>query len=170
MASQGAPSLTGRDLSCNTCDANTIGHHFLAQNTLLGDCLVRHSLLQVRCQQGVPEPVKPSRTRSPRREQSRIASATIRTGFTVGCVASASSLCLVIIENGGNNGENQWQLERHQADHSLSPNDREKSAITLPYRITTRHRAYNAPRPVRAVWIVALVGDEPRVLLQAASR
>ena len=44
-----------------------------------------------------------------------------------------------IFENGGNSGENKWELERHQADHSLSPNDREKSAITLPYRITTRH-------------------------------
>ena len=30
------------------------------------------------------------------------------------------SLCLVIIENGGNNGENQWQLERYLADHSRS--------------------------------------------------
>ena len=39
----------------------------------------------------MPEPAKPSSTRSPRREQSRIASATIRTGFTVGCIASASS-------------------------------------------------------------------------------
>jgi hypothetical protein len=45
-----------------------------------------------------------------------------------------------IFENGGNCGENKWELERHQADHSLSPNEREKSAITLPYRITTRHR------------------------------
>jgi hypothetical protein len=35
-----------------------------------------------------------------------------------------------IFENGGNNGENRWELERHQADHSLSSNDREKSAIT----------------------------------------
>ncbi len=44
-----------------------------------------------------------------------------------------------IFENGGNSGENKWELERHQADHSLSPSDREKLAITLPYRITTRH-------------------------------
>ncbi len=50
-------------------------------------------------------------------------------------------LYLVIIENGGNNGENQWQLERHLADHSLSPNDREKSAIPPSHSIMTRHSA-----------------------------
>jgi signal transduction histidine kinase len=49
-----------------------------------------------------------------------------------------------IFENNGNNGENKWELERHQADPSLSPNDREKSAISLPYRITTRHTAEKA--------------------------
>jgi hypothetical protein len=51
-------------------------------------------------------------------------------------------LCLVIIENGGNNGENQWQLERHLADHSLSSNDREKSAIPPSYSIMTRHNPW----------------------------
>ncbi len=34
-----------------------------------------------------------------------------------------------VLKNRGNNGENQWELEGHLADHSLSPNDREKSAI-----------------------------------------
>ena len=38
-----------------------------------------------------------------------------------------------IFENGGNSGENKWELERHQADHSLSPNDRESQQ--LRYRI-----------------------------------
>jgi hypothetical protein len=64
-------------------------------------------------------------------------------------------LCLVIIENGGNNGENQWQLERHLADHSLSPNDREKSAIPPSYSIMTRHRldaAAQSPRHQESYW------------------
>jgi hypothetical protein len=43
-----------------------------------------------------------------------------------------------ISENGGNNAENEWELDRHRTDHSLSPNDHEKSAITLPYPIMTR--------------------------------
>jgi hypothetical protein len=43
-----------------------------------------------------------------------------------------------IFEDGGNNGENQCELERHQADHSLGRNDRGRSAITLPGRIMTR--------------------------------
>ena len=44
------------------------------------------------------------------------------------CSILGDEIC-TILENGGNNGENQWQLERHLADHSLSPNDRKKSAI-----------------------------------------
>src|SRR3954447_15415597 len=38
----------------------------------------------------VPEPAKQSSTTSPRLEQSRMASATSATGFTVGCMASSS--------------------------------------------------------------------------------
>ena len=44
-----------------------------------------------------------------------------------------------VLENGSDNGENQWALERHPANHSLSPNVPEKSAISPPYRIMTRH-------------------------------
>ena len=43
----------------------------------------------------VPLPAKPSRISPPRLEQSRIASATSRTGLTVGCMASASQRSLV---------------------------------------------------------------------------
>ncbi len=50
-----------------------------------------------------------------------------------------------IFENGGNSEENKWELERHQADHSLSPNDWEKSVIPLSYPLLTRHN----PDPMR---------------------
>jgi hypothetical protein len=55
------------------------------------------------------------------------------------CSILGDEIC-TILENGGNNGENQWQLERHLADHSRSPNDRKKSAIPPSYSIMTRHR------------------------------
>ncbi len=54
------------------------------------------------------------------------------------CEILGDEIC-TILENGGNNGENQWQLERHLADHSLSPNDRKTSAIPSSYPIMTRH-------------------------------
>ena len=38
----------------------------------------------------VPEPPNPSSTISPRRVQSRMASATIAVGLTVGCISNAS--------------------------------------------------------------------------------
>ena len=43
-----------------------------------------------------------------------------------------------VLENGSNNGENQWALERHPANHSLSRNVSEKSAILPLNRIMTR--------------------------------
>ena len=43
-----------------------------------------------------PDPPKQSSTISPRREQSRIASATSATGLTVGCMASSSARSLLI--------------------------------------------------------------------------
>jgi hypothetical protein len=54
------------------------------------------------------------------------------------CSILGDEIC-TILENGGNNGENPWQLERHLADHSLSPNDQKKSAIPPSYSIMTRH-------------------------------
>jgi len=45
-----------------------------------------------------------------------------------------------ILENRGNDGEKQRELERHWADHCLSPNDRENSATPPAYPIMTRHR------------------------------
>ncbi len=57
------------------------------------------------------------------------------------CSILGDEIC-TILENGGNSGENQWQLERHLADHSLSPNDRKKSAIPPSYSIMTRHRQH----------------------------
>jgi hypothetical protein len=46
-----------------------------------------------------------------------------------------------ISENGGNNAEYERELDRHRADHSLSLNDHEKLAITLPYPIMTRDKS-----------------------------
>ena len=50
----------------------------------------------------------------------------------------ADEICS-ILENRGNDGEKQRELERHWADHSLSPNDRENSATPPAYPIMTRH-------------------------------
>jgi len=44
-----------------------------------------------------------------------------------------------ISEYGGNNAENEWELERHRADHSLSRNHRKKSANSPPNTILMRH-------------------------------
>ena len=55
------------------------------------------------------------------------------------CSILGDEIC-TILENGGNNGENQWQLERYLADPSLNPNDWKKSAIPPSYSIMTRHR------------------------------
>jgi hypothetical protein len=46
-----------------------------------------------------------------------------------------------ILENGGSDGENQWQLERHLADCSLSSSDQKTSAIPLSYPIMTKDNA-----------------------------
>ena len=56
------------------------------------------------------------------------------------CEILSDEICK-ILENGGNDVESQWQLERHLANHSLSPNDRKTSAIPPSYAMITRHRA-----------------------------
>jgi hypothetical protein len=45
-----------------------------------------------------------------------------------------------ISEYGGNNAENEWEFERHRADHRLSRNHREKSANAPQNPIMLRHR------------------------------
>ena len=54
------------------------------------------------------------------------------------CNVLGDEVC-TILENSGNNSENQCQLERHLVDHSLRPNDRKTAAIPQSYPIMTRH-------------------------------
>jgi transposase InsO family protein len=54
-----------------------------------------------------------------------------------------------ILESGGTNREKLQELERHLADHSLSPNDQRNSATPPAYPIMTRHsmeHVYLKPR------------------------
>ena len=65
-----------------------------------------------------------------------------------------------ILEYNSNNGEDQWELEWHLTDNSLSPNDRKKSAILPPYPIVTRHTApKKIARPIMEAVITC--GDGP---------
>ncbi len=45
-----------------------------------------------------------------------------------------------LLEDGGDNGEEQRELEKHPANDGLSPNGRKTSAISPSYPIMTRHR------------------------------
>ena len=55
-----------------------------------------------------------------------------------------------ILEDGDDNVENQWELEGHLANDSLSPNTRRMSADSRSYAIMTRHRLQRLP--VRTSW------------------
>jgi hypothetical protein len=64
-----------------------------------------------------------------------------------------------VLENGSNNGENQWALERHPANHSLSPDVPEKPAISPPDRVMTRHSLIRRRRAfIRSVFAGRLAG------------
>ncbi len=45
-----------------------------------------------------------------------------------------------VLEYGSNKKEHQWELARHSANHSPSPNAQEKPADPPSYRIMTRHK------------------------------
>jgi hypothetical protein len=65
--------------------------------------------------------------------------------LVVQCEILCDEICPVL-ENGGNNGKDQLQPERHSADDSLSSDEQRTSANPEPYAITTKDTCVLLPR------------------------